>query len=172
MTKRRTDASKLDLTHTLDGLLRGFGSVLEKVSNIAGKAADLQKTGSAGKTDGLHAVYGVSLRVGAAGRAAVARFGNVRQSARKQAVVDEVREPIADLLDEDDYYRVIAELPGVEEPAVQWSVAGLVLSIRAESRDRRYLKRLRLPSAVEAGKTTSLYNNGILELKLWKQAKP
>jgi HSP20 family protein len=126
------------------------------------------RVGTFGSPKGLHAVYGVSVRVGAGGQPVVERFGNMREKPGKGPVVDEVREPIADLLDEDDHFLVVAELPGMEESEVQWKIKDDILIISGESGDRKYYKELLLPSRIQENKVSGAYKNGILELKLWK----
>jgi HSP20 family protein len=127
-------------------------------------------TEAIGSRKGVHVVYGLSVRVGLQGVPVVARFGNLRQDAGKMPVVDEAREPIADVFDEEDHYLVIAELPGVDQPAVQWSVReGLFVIISAESAGRKYHKEIELTTRVDDRTAVSRYANGVLELRLWKQ---
>jgi HSP20 family molecular chaperone IbpA len=127
-------------------------------------------TEAIGSRKGVHAVYGLSIRVGLQGLPVVARFGNVRHDAGKAPVVDETREPIADVFDEEDHYLVVAELPGVDQPAVQWSVRdGRFVVIGAESAGRKYYKEIELSGPVDDRTAVCRYANGVLELRLWKQ---
>jgi HSP20 family protein len=169
------DKPKIDMTHGLGGIFKGLGDFLEMAADLAQKAEKLptdpatgMRVGSFGTPKGLHAVYGVSVRVGAGGQPVVEHFGNMREKPGKGPVVDEVREPIADLLDEDDHFLVVAEMPGMEESAVQWKIKDDILILSSKSEDRKYYKELLLPSHVDENKVSSSYKNGILELKLWK----
>jgi HSP20 family protein len=127
-------------------------------------------TEAIGSRKGVHVVSGLSVRVGLQGLPVVARFGNLRHEAGKAPVVEEAREPITDVFDEDDHYLVVAELPGVDQPAVQWSVReGLFVVISAESSDRKYHKEIELAARVDDRTAVSRYANGVLELRLWKQ---
>ena len=168
---------KNNLSLGLDGVFRGLGSLIQLAVAIAESApetaphdVEVTRTGSAGSPKGLHAVYGVSVRVGAHGIPTVARFGNVRQNAAKEPFVDEVREPMIDVLDEGAHYLIVAELPGIDAAAVRWELAGeRRLTIRATSGDRRYYGETELGSPVDERNAMSCYENGVLQVKLWKQ---
>lgn len=169
------DNPKVDMAFGLGGIFKGLGDFLEMASNLAQKAEKLQtesgegmRVGTFGSPKGLQAVYGVSVRVGAGGQPVVEHFGNLREKPGKGPVVDEVREPIADLLDEDDHFLVVAELPGMEEAGVKWKIQDDILIISGESAGRKYHKELLLPSRIDESKVSGSYKNGILELKLWK----
>jgi HSP20 family protein len=177
MEKKNQDKDKPrgDVAFGLGGIFKGLGDFLEMASNLAQKAETLQgekgegmRVGSFGSPKGLHAVYGVSVRVGAGGQPVVEHFGNLREKPGKGPVVDEVREPIADLLDEDDHFLVVAELPGMEESGVHWKIKDDILILSGESGDRKYYKELLLPSRIQEDRVSKAYKNGILELKLWK----
>jgi HSP20 family molecular chaperone IbpA len=78
---------------------------------------------------------------------------------------------MVDVLDEDDYYMVIAELPGVGETEVNWTIPGeRELVIRAETGERKYARTIHLLERVQPQTAVSCYENGVLQLKLWKQA--
>jgi HSP20 family protein len=173
------DKPKIDATLGLGGIFKGLGSLLEMASELAQKAEKLQtesgeemRVGSIGSPKGLHAVYGVSMRVGLGGQPILEKFGNIREKAGKGPVVDEVREPIVDLLDEEGYFSVVAELPGMEETAVHWKLKDDILIISGESAERKYYKELLLPARVDESRISGAYKNGILELKLWKLSSP
>jgi HSP20 family protein len=177
MEKKDADKDKPrgDVAFGLGGIFKGLGDFLETVSSLAQKAEKLQtetgegmRVGSFGSPTGLRAVYGVSVRLGASGQPVVEHFGNMREKPGKGPVVDEVREPIADLLDEDDHFLVVAELPGMAESEIQWKIKDDILIISGESGNRKYYKELLLPSRIQENKVSGAYKNGILELTLWK----
>jgi HSP20 family protein len=161
----------------LDGVFRGLGNLIQLAVAIAESAPDgsasgvkVSRTGSAGSPMGLHAVYGVSVRVSAHGIPAVSQFGNVRQNAAKEPVVDEVREPMIDVLDEGDHYLAIAELPGIDAAAAQWHLRSeRRLIIQATSADRKYHGETELGTAVSEKTAVSCYENGVLQVRLWKR---
>lgn len=78
------------------------------------------------------------------------------------------REVIVDVFDEEDYIKVIAELPGVAEQDIKTEVTGNLLTISATGLSREYYKELTLPCPVK-GEINSNYNNGILQIKLGKK---
>ncbi len=177
MAKSKDDKQKpkIDPALGLGGILTGLGNFLDLATELAKKAEKVQtesggnvRVGSFGSPKGLHAVYGVSVRVGAGGQPVVGHFGNLRENTEQGPEVDDLREPIADLLDEEDHFLIVAELPGVDESAVTWKLKDDVLILSGESGERKYYKELLIPSRVDEGKISSSYKNGILELKLWK----
>jgi HSP20 family protein len=119
-----------------------------------------------GLPKGAKGVYGFSIKT-LAGKPVVESFGNIRETAAGP-VVEEVREPIVDVFDEQDHILVIAELPGVSEDKIKIEVAGDILDITASDRDRKYAKEILLPSKVKKEGMKSSYKNGILEVTLLK----
>jgi len=77
-------------------------------------------------------------------------------------------ELIADILEEQDHIRVIAELRGVEEEEINLVVDHNTLTISTDASDRKYYKKVELPYPVEKDSVESSYRNGILEVKLRK----
>jgi HSP20 family protein len=161
-----------------DGLLRGLGSLIDAAADIADRteqepvSSDTARTAVVSRSArGLHAVYGVSVRVGARGVPVVAPFGNVRQNRRREPVVADAREPMADLFDEEDHYVIVAELPGATEADVKWNVEGQRLIIRADAGDRKYYRVIDLAAAIDVHTAVRSYENGVLELKLWKEQR-
>jgi len=86
-----------------------------------------------------------------------------------------VREPLLDVLDEGDSFRIIAELPGVEASDIKLDLKDDILTIAAEGKDlptgqagRKYSKEVLLPSRVQPEPPTMSYRNGILEVRMRK----
>jgi HSP20 family protein len=160
----------------LTGLFRGLGTLIQIATALTERAAgdpnaspEMRRAGSS-SSKGLHAVYGVSVRLGSNGFPVVAHFGNVRQNARDEAVVNDAREPMADIFDEGDHYVIVAELPGIEASALHWEVRDdTYVIVSATSTERTYYRELRLQSPIDPSTAASRYENGVLELKLWKQ---
>lgn len=150
---------------------------------------------------GVRGVYGFSVRVGAApggGRpdVRVEPFGTVprREQAprpsgrapgsasspaaeprggREQRVpVREVREPLVDVIEEDDGILVVAELPGIATEQLTWTVSGDVLSLAAEAPGgaRAYQKEILLPVTCTAEGARLGGTNGVIELRLRRAA--
>jgi HSP20 family protein len=153
----------------LGGLFRGIGSLLDLVSRMAEEGAEeASRTGEVKALGGkLQGVYGFSVRLGLGGRPVIQQFGNIRD-AQGGAVVTETREPLVDVLEEEDQLSVIAEIPGVEEQDVVLHLEGDVLEIAATAQDRKYWKEVLLPWAVDPEPVHSSCRNGVLEVKYHK----
>jgi HSP20 family molecular chaperone IbpA len=81
------------------------------------------------------------------------------------------RQPIVDVFEEEDYVRVTAELPGVEESEINLKVEDTTLTISTGTSARTYYKEVELPTPVKKEVAESSYRNGILEVKLVKTKK-
>lgn len=148
------------------GLFKGLGNLIDLASKVSEEGVAKR-----GEVKGLpkeaKGVYGFSIRT-LAGKPVIESFGNIRETA-KGPVVEESREPIVDVFDEEDRISVIAELPGVSEDEIKVEVAGDILNLMAASRDRRYAKEILLPSKVKPESVKTSYRNGILEITLKKE---
>jgi HSP20 family protein len=155
----------------LGGMFRSLGGFLDLLSNLAEKAGEVgefHRSGELGDDQkGVKAVYGFSVRVGGGGQPRIEKFGNVKDSGQGP-VVEEAREPMVDVFDEDEHLLVVAELPGVEAGDIHFEVKDDVLALGATHGDRKYGKEVLLPSAVKADAASSSYRNGVLEIKLPK----
>ena len=92
----------------------------------------------------------------------------VRKPVQRIVAEPEGIEPLVDIFDEKDHLRVVAELPGVEEHDIKTEIKGSALRISAESKDRKYDKRVELPAAV-MGELATSFKHGVLEIKLKKK---
>lgn len=149
------------------GLFKGIGNFIDLVSKMteegkeeASRTGEFKIKGMPGEAKG---VYGFTVKMGLGGAPTVEQFGNIRETA-KGPVVEEVREPIVDVFDEEDKVLVITELPGVEEGDISTEVKGDILTIEASNEDRKYAKEVLLPCQVEIDKMQSSYKNGVLEI--------
>lgn len=149
------------------GLFKGIGNFIDLVSKMTeegkeevSRTGEFKIKGMPGKAKG---VYGFTVKMGLGGVPTVEQFGNIRETA-KGPTVEEVREPIVDVFDEEDKVLVIAELPGVEESSINLEVKDDILTISAEDKDRKYNKEVLLPSAVDVNTMKTSYKNGILEI--------
>ncbi len=75
------------------------------------------------------------------------------------------------MFEEEDYVRVTAELPGVEESEINLKVEDTTLTISTGTSARTYYKEVKLPTPVKGEVAESSYRNGILEVKLVKTKK-
>ncbi len=158
----------------LGDLFRGIGDLVEFVKEMEAEGkTDVSRTGElrgAGRLKDLRGVYGFSVKVGLGGVPTVETFGNIRKG-EAGAVVEEVREPLADVFDEKETVRVIAELPGVEAADIRVEVKDDILTISSEGRDRKYQKEILLPAKGRPDSVKTSYRNGILEVTVAKAGK-
>ena len=105
----------------------------------------------------LRGVYGFSVKtaLGDQGEREVKiePFGNIRRESSGDAVVEDVREPLVDVYEEDDHVLVLAEIPGVSKKDVQLELAGDRLTIRARRGEKRYRKEVALPADFRPSRT-------------------
>jgi len=161
----------------LGGVFRGLGGFLDLISNLAEQAKDQGEISRSGELNdekrGVKAVYGFSVRMGGGGAPVVEQFGNVKGAGAgpgpgRGPVVEEAREPMVDVFDEDAHVLVVAELPGVEAGDISFEVKEDVLELSAARGERKYRKEILLPAAVRAEAATSQHRNGVFEIKLPK----
>jgi HSP20 family protein len=154
--------------HGLGGILKGLGDLVEKLGDLAETGERLSQTGEihgAGKE--LKGIYGFTVKMGLGGdKTRVEPFGNIRQDRESgDTVVQEVREPVVDIFEEDDHVSVLAEMPGISAEDVHITVEDDLLSITAERGDKKYRKEVLLPVNCAREKMQVTCNNGIVEIK-------
>ena len=120
-------------------------------------------------------VYGYSVKIGPDGKPIIREFGNLKPGLGGEGQpplnLRDQREPLVDVIEEDDTIKVVAELPGVEKNEIRLYLTEMTLTIDVDTPDRRYRKELELPVAVDESSARSIYKNGILETTL-KKRKP
>lgn len=177
MTRKKTTRPGSETGAALDvdlgGLFRNIGDFVEVLGKLA-EAGDkhIERHGEfkvKGLGDTARGVFGFSVRTGIGGAARVEPFGNIHKT-KAGVVVDEAREPLVDVFDEGDELLATAEVPGVKDAEITVTIRGDVLLIETRG-DRRYVKEILLPSAVDAATLRRTYNNGILEIRLKKAAR-
>ena len=160
----------------------GLGGLFEGIQKLVETAAKLKDSGQISQTGEFEipglgengkGIFGFSVKTLAGGEdgpsVRVRPFGNIHKT-DKGVAVEEAREAMVDLFEEDDRIRIIAELPGVSEDAIKYEIKGDVLNIWTEGQ-RRYDTEVLLPTEVDSENAESAYKNGILELQLKKKAK-
>jgi len=99
-------------------------------------------------------VYGYSVKIGPDGKPIIREFGNLKPGlggeGRPPLNLQDQREPLVDVIEEDETIKVLAELPGVDKNDIN-------------------LYLLDLPVAIEESSARSTYKNGILETTLSKR---
>lgn len=150
------------------GIFKGLGDFIELLGNLAEKGEDLRREGEIKIGKETRGVYGFTIRTGIAGEPKVSSFGNIKRTP-KGPVVEEEREPIVDVFDEEKELLVIAELPGVAEEKIGTKIKGDILVIEAEDTDRKYYKEVVLPKEIDPGTLKTKYKNGVLEVRVTRK---
>ena len=156
---------------SVGGLFKGLGNLIELAGKLAEEGGEIrsEKTfttrGPGGKD--LNGIFGVSIRTLDGGKPVFETFGNIKKTP-KGPVVEEVREPIVDVFDEQGFIRLIAEVPGVSEEGLSIELKGDILSLNATGKERQYAKEILLPHAVKMETLQKSFHDGILEITLEK----
>lgn len=79
----------------------------------------------------------------------------------------DAREFLADVFDEGNHWRVIAELPGLEGKDIKVDLKANQLTLSANTANRKYHGEVKLFSASK-GILRTTYKNGILEIRIEK----
>jgi HSP20 family protein len=82
------------------------------------------------------------MRVGPDGKPRIEEFGNAPEAPGQEGA----REPLTDIIEENERIRVIVELPGVEKEDIQLHVEDHLLDISVDREDRKFSKTLELPA--------------------------
>jgi HSP20 family protein len=154
----------------LGGLLDGIGNLVDLAAKLKEAGGEINKEGEidlSNLKEGMKGVFGFSVKTAVGGKPVVESFGNVKKTPAGPKVEEE-REPITDVFDEDQEIRIYAEMPGVNQEDIKLDLKEDILDISAQTGDRKYHKEILLPAKVNAETMTSSYNNGILEVKVKK----
>jgi HSP20 family protein len=114
-------------------------------------------------------VYGFSYTVEPGKEPVFQEFGNVRPSSRG-ILPSQGCEPLVDIMDEKDKYKIFVEMPGVDKEKVKLDVAEDSVEVKTED-DKKYYKMIYLDSTVNPDSSKASYNNGVLTLELEKKGK-
>jgi HSP20 family protein len=150
----------------LGGILQGLADLVEKLGGLAEKA-------EGEKEREVRGVYGVSIRVGLGGEGVrVESFGNIQEDeATGEPRVQEAREPMVDVFEEEGETLVVAEMPGVGAEDIRLDFKGNCLTLSAERGEKRYRKEVSLPGEVDPGQVTVSCHNGVAEIRCLKPEK-
>lgn len=163
--REENEPAQVDIGLGVGGIFKGLGSFIELLGEMAEEGREqVTRTGEVKGPGRMRAMYGFTVKLGAAGRPEMERFGTVR-APKTGAAVEEVREPVVDVFDEGNEVVVIAEMPGVQESDIQFEIKQDLLLLSARREDRKYSKEVLLPFAVLADTAKASYANGILELR-------
>jgi len=114
-------------------------------------------------------VYGFSYTAESGKEPVFQEFGNIRPSHRRIEPI-QGREPLVDVMDDKDKYRIFVELPGVDKSKVKLNVAEDSTEVKTED-EKKFYKLINLKSPVDPDSAKSSYKNGVLTLELDKKDK-
>ncbi len=122
-------------------------------------------------------VYGFTMRVGPEGKPQIHEFGNLPElmrtgrlgGERRPELSTTAREPLTDVIEENDYYSITMEMPGINKQDIELEVTENGMVVDVESGNRRYHKEITFDSQVKPDSGTATYNNGILEIRVEKE---
>jgi HSP20 family protein len=175
--KKDEENEGLNIDFGIGKLSLGLGGLLDGIENLVDLAGKLKEAGGEinkeGEIDlsnlkeGMKGVFGVSVKTAVGGKPVVESFGNVKKTPQGPTVEEE-REPLTDVFDEEQEIRIYAEMPGVNQEDIKLDLKEDILDISAQTGERKYHKEILLPAKVQAETITSSYNNGVLEIKVKK----
>ena len=142
--------------------------MVEKLDDLSESGEHLSKTGEIrGDGQQVKGMYGFTVKMGLGDdQPRVEPFGNLRQDSKSgHTVVQEVREPVVDVFEEEKHVLVIAEMPGIGVKDVRVEVEGDLLTISAERGDKKYRKEVLLPESVPQEQIQITCNNGVVEIR-------
>ncbi|MBI4715977.1 MAG: Hsp20/alpha crystallin family protein [Nitrospirae bacterium] len=173
MTKKKAKDDGERAKGTVEGIFSGLSDLVGRLGELADKGERLRRTGEFYGTSGgkdLKGVYGFSVKVGLNDEEVkVEPFGNIRKDETTgRSVVQELREPMVDIFDEEDYTLIVAEMPGIGAEDLRLDVQGDRVVLAAEKGAIKYRKEVLLSGPVTRDKMTVVCNNGIAEIKCLK----
>ena len=147
--------------------MKGLTELIEKLSDLAATGGEIEKKGVFSSDDKLKGVYGFRMKVGLGGDAVdIQPFGNMKFDKKsRHAVVQEIREPLFDVIEDEDRILVIAEMPGITAEDISVAVDADVMSVAASRGEKKYRKEILLPRPIAPGKIKVSCNNGIVEIR-------
>ncbi len=116
-------------------------------------------------------MYGFNVNFDAEGKPTFDSFGNIKPEVHGHPKVQDVREPLIEITEEDDMIIVIAEMPGVLKEDIELKSKTKSLTISTKNQNvtgHSYYKEIDLPSSINTDYAKARYQNGILEIKLKK----
>jgi HSP20 family protein len=166
--KRNEKANEGGFEVGLGGILKGLGDLVEKLGELKETGEQLSRTGEIhGLGKEVKGMYGFTVKMGLGDdRPQIEPFGNIRKDRESgHSVVQEVREPVVDVFEEEDHLLVVAEMPGICVEDLKIEVEDDLLTIAAERGDKKYRKEVLLSASYAREKMQIGCNNGVVEIK-------
>jgi HSP20 family protein len=110
-------------------------------------------------------VYGFTLKRGEDGNPLLEEFGNVKREDGK-TIITESREPLIDVVMEEDQVIITAELPGVQKEDVKVRSPDkhtVIISVQGQN---AFYKNIHFDETLRPGTAKAQFKNGVLEVKI------
>lgn len=116
-------------------------------------------------------IYGFSYTKEPGKEPEIKEFENIKASNKGiEPFPNGEREPLVDVIDQEDAYEVIAELPGVEKKDIRLHATDELLEIKTEN-ERRFFKEIPFKTPVKPETAMARYKNGVLSVRIQKKEK-
>ena len=152
----------------IDDIFEEFDERFKKMHQRINKILKDAMEGNIPAKEGGPFIYGWSFRVGPDGKPHFEEFGNIKPRA---GIEEMAREPLVDVIEEEDKVYVTAEVPGVTKEDIQLEITDDTLVIKVDREDRKYYKEVKLPAKVDEDSAKATYQNGVLDIE-FKKTKP
>lgn len=126
-------------------------------------------------------VFGLNMKIGPDGIPRFEPFGNIKKQTKKNVPpgskdeessyeVKETREPLTDIIEEENEIIVVAEMPGCIKEKIELKATYNSITIigHDEEGTKKFETTLDLPSKINPDRAKANFKNGILEIKLQK----
>ncbi|AFS81295.1 heat shock protein HSP20 [Candidatus Nitrosopumilus koreensis AR1] len=110
--------------------------------------------------------YGYVKTVGEDGIPHVTEWGNAKPA---NSLADTtVRDPYVDVSvnEQERTLKIVSEMPGIEKSDIKLNVSDKQVLLSAQHGERKYEKKIPLPSKVDENSAKAKYTNGVLELTI------
>jgi HSP20 family protein len=114
-------------------------------------------------------IYGLSYTKEPGKEPEIKEFGNIRPSYKRlEPFPKGEREPLIDIIEQNDAYEVVAELPGVEKKDIKVHATEDSLEIKTEN-EKRFFKEASFDQPIMPESAKATYKNGVLCVTIKKK---
>lgn len=168
---QKKDNIDINLDLGMGGILKGIGDFIETVADMEQKGEKKREESGVKDLGKGKATYGFSIKLGDLGeksKTEFEEFGNIHNT-DEGPVVDDIREPMVDIFDEEDRINIVAEIPGVKKEDIKINLKNNTLILKAVHGERKYRKEIPLSASIDSDNISSSYRNGILNISVFKK---
>lgn len=113
-------------------------------------------------------IMGWSVQIGPDGKPVIKKVDQTSEKPDKEKPFEERREPVIDILNQENEIVLIVETPGIDKNDIKLNTTEKEITIEA---GKKFKKKLALPEKVVPNQAQAKYNNGLLEVRLPKKNK-